>query len=136
MWKKKFLFLLLLQLIFILSYESAKAKEYVIYSISQDVPMGYKGEKLRKNFHLTMGSDQGVQEGTLLDVFRMVSVFNPYKANGQYSNYKLKVGELSVIQTDKEFSTANLHKFNKEEKAPILEIEGFMIGDQVEVHTE
>ena len=41
----------------------AIAKDYVIYSISQDIPMGYPKEVLRKNFYIDMGKNQGVVKG-------------------------------------------------------------------------
>ncbi|MBF0362875.1 MAG: hypothetical protein HQK49_17785 [Oligoflexia bacterium] len=112
------------------------ANEYVIFAIHQDVSMGYKDEKLYKNFYINMGQNQGIKKGTLLDVYRTVSQYNPYQNNGQYDNYRLKIGELNVISSDEESSVANTSSFYKDEKSPSMEIKDFMIGDQVQIHIE
>jgi hypothetical protein len=52
----------------------AIAKDFVIYSIAQDIPMGNKDEVIRKNFYVDMGSSQGVKKGSVLEVYRVVSV--------------------------------------------------------------
>ncbi|MBF0207961.1 MAG: hypothetical protein HQK53_13865 [Oligoflexia bacterium] len=139
MWRKKFLLFMVIALIgdfaFFLRFGDVDAGEYVIFSIFQDVPMGIKGEKLRKNYYVNMGQNQGVKNGTTLDVSRIVSVFNPYLVNGQFSNFTIKVGEIDVIFTDNDHSVAVMRKLSKkEDNVPLLEIDGLMIGDQVQVH--
>ncbi|MBF0297717.1 MAG: hypothetical protein HQK51_03300 [Oligoflexia bacterium] len=112
------------------------ASEHVIYSISQDVPMGFKDEKIYKNFYVNMGENQGIKKGLLLDVYRTIAQYNPYQNNGQYSNYRLKIGELSVVHSEDEACVANSKIFYKDDNSPSMEIKDFMIGDQVQIHLE
>ena len=58
--------------------QSIWARSYVIFSLAQDLSMGTENEIIRKNYYVNMGSGQGVKKDSLLDVFRIVSVQNPY----------------------------------------------------------
>ena len=115
---------------FFLSFVSVRARDYTIYSISQDVPMGIKDEVLKKNYFIDMGRDQGLEVGTKLHVYRKLSNFNPYQQFKQYT-YKFKVGEIEVLHSEKNSAIAKKIKFYKE--IPQLEYKDFMIGDMVDV---
>lgn len=119
-----------------LIYFPVEAREYVIFSIAQEVPMGIKGEKIGKNYYINMGAVQGLQRGTIVDVFRSISIYNPYQNDGQYSSYRMKVGELSVVHSDEEMAIANASKFIQGDNTPLIEFKDFMIGDQVQVHVD
>jgi hypothetical protein len=128
-----------LQTIFLLSLvftaSMGIAKDYVIYSISQDFPMGNKDEVLRKNFYIDMGKNQGVNKGSVLDVYRVVSVLDPYESKKRF-NHKIKVGEIKVLQSEDLSSIGVLNKTEKEEETPILEVGTLMIGDLVNAHVK
>jgi len=113
----------------------AIAKDYVIYSISQDIPMGYEKEVLRKNFYIDMGKNQGVAKGSVLDVFRVVSVLDPYE-NKKRFNHRIKIGEVKVLHSEESSSIGVLHKTEKFEDTPIFEIGKLMIGDVVSAHVK
>ncbi|HXH73351.1 MAG TPA: hypothetical protein VNJ08_00180 [Bacteriovoracaceae bacterium] len=123
----KFVFLLTL----FLSTQNIWARSYVIFSMTQDLSMGAENEVIRKNFYINMGASQGVKKDSVLDVFRIVSVQNPYD-NKQRVNYKVKVGELKVVHASEEASIGTLNKY--EEEGPIFEIPHFMIGDHVSIN--
>ena len=72
------------------------ARSYVIFSMTQDLSMGADNEIIRKNYYINMGSGQGVKKDSLLDVFRIVSVQNPYD-NKKRVNYRVKIGTLKEI---------------------------------------
>jgi hypothetical protein len=128
-----------LQTIFLLSLvftaSMGIAKDYVIYSISQDFPMGNKDEVLRKNFYIDMGKNQGVNKGSVLDVYRVVSVLDPYESKKRF-NHKIKVGEIKVLQSEDLSSIGVLNKTEKEEETPVLEVGTLMIGDLVNAHVK
>jgi len=119
--------------IFLLSF-NILARDHLIYSISQEIPMGYDQEAIKKNFYLNIGSNQGVNNGTKLDVFRIISRSNPYE-NLKRVNYKVKIGELKVVHTDDEAAIAIMTQINLSNDSPLLELEGFMIGDHISVNT-
>lgn len=110
----------------------AIAKDYVIYSISQDLPMGNKGEVVRKNFYVDMGTNQGLKKGSLLDVYRVVSVLDPYESKKRY-NHRVKIGEVKVLHAEDSSAIAVLNKLEQEDETPVFEIGKMMIGDIVTV---
>jgi hypothetical protein len=113
----------------------AIAKDYVIYSISQDFPMGTKDEVLRKNFYIDMGKSQGISKGSVLDVYRIISILDPYE-NKKRFNHKIKVGEIKILHSEETSSIGVVNKLEKEEETPILEVGNLMIGDVVGAHVK
>lgn len=113
----------------------AIAKDYVIYSISQDIPMGVEKEVLRKNFYIDMGKNQGVAKGSVLDVYRVVSVLDPYESKKRF-NHKIKIGEVKVLHTEEGSSIGVLNKIENEDETPVFEIGKLMIGDVVSAHVK
>jgi hypothetical protein len=125
----------LLALIFlILSVQSVFARSYVIFSMTQDLPMGLENEIVRKNYYINMGSSQGVKKDSVVDVFRIISVQNPYD-NKKRVNYKVKIGELKVLHSSGDASIATLNQYEKED-VPIFELNQFMIGDHVAINVD
>ena len=110
------------------------AKSYVIFSMAQDLPMGFENEVVRKNYYINMGSGQGVKKDSVLNVFRIISVQNPYD-NKKRVNYKVKIGELKVLHSSDEASIAMVKDYEKEE-TPIFELDKFMIGDHVSINVD
>lgn len=113
----------------------AIAKDYVIYSIAQDFPMGNKDEVLRKNFYIDMGKNQGLSKGSVLDVFRVISILDPYESKKRF-NHRIKVGELKVLQSEDSSAIGVLNKLEKEDETPVLDVGALMIGDIVGVHVK
>lgn len=109
-------------------------RSYVIFSMTQDLPMGLENEIIRKNYYINMGAGQGVKKDSVLDVFRIISVQNPYD-NKKRVNYKVKIGELKVIHSSDEASIAMVNEYEQED-APIFELKQFMIGDHVSINVD
>jgi hypothetical protein len=103
----------------------------VIFNISQDFPMGEDNEILNKNYYVNIGSSQGVHDGTILDIFRIISKDNPY-AGTKRINMKIKIGELKIIHSEDNHSIAVLNRFLTD-KRHYLEVNAVMVGDQVNV---
>jgi hypothetical protein len=119
--------------VFVFTASMGFARDYIIYSIVQDVPMGTENEIVKKNFYVNMGSKQGVKKGTQLDVFRTISRLDPYETKKRY-NYKVKIGELKVLHTEDNTAIGALNKLSMAEDVPLFDINNFMIGDKVNVH--
>ena len=113
---------------------SVMARSYVIFSMTQDLSMGHENEVVRKNYYINMGSGQGVKKDSILNVYRIVSVQNPYD-NKKRVNYKVKIGELKVLHSSDEASIAIVKKY-EEEDTPIFELPQFMIGDHVAINVD
>lgn len=110
------------------------AKSYVIFSMAQDLPMGLENEVVRKNYYVNIGSGQGVKKDSILNVFRIISIQNPYD-NKKRVNYKVKIGELKVLHSSDEASIAMVKEYEREE-TPIFELDQFMIGDHVSINVD
>ena len=121
----------ILILSFLFSF-SAFAREHLIYSIDEEIPMGYEDTKPKKNYYVNIGAEQGVKSGTTLDVFRIISKSNPYD-NLKRINYKVKIGEIEVLHSDEHAAIGSLKRIKLGIKDPLFEISGFMIGDYVSV---
>ncbi len=125
---------LTLLLLILLISQAASARSYVIFSMAQDLPMGFDNEIMRKNYYINMGSGQGVKKDSIVDVFRIISVQNPYD-NKKRVNYKVKIGELKVLHSSDEAAIAMVNGFEKED-TPIFELNQFMIGDHVSINVD
>jgi hypothetical protein len=126
--KNLFLTMALLALIAI----PAMAREHLIYSVAEDLPMGFDNELLRKNYYINMGSEQGLQKGTTLNVYRVISKSNPYN-NKKRVNYNVKVGELEVLHAEDSSSITIMKSISDGSKDPLFDLRAFMIGDKVAV---
>ena len=109
------------------------AEDHVIYAIDQDIPMGYENEIIKKNFYVNMGSNQGLKEGTVLEVHRTVSNLNPYN-NKSRINYSVKIGEIEVLHEQENAAITQLKDLAVGKNTPLFEINNLMIGDKVSVN--
>ncbi len=100
--------------------------------MNEELNMGVNDTPLRKNYFINMGSNQGVKKDTVIDVFRVISVLNPYD-NKKRVNYKVKIGELKVITSSDEAAIGFVNSYLPKDEAPIFELEQFMIGDHVAI---
>jgi hypothetical protein len=114
--------------------QAVSARSFVIFSMAQDLPMGFENEVVRKNYYVNIGSAQGVKKDSILDVFRIVSVQNPYD-NKKRVNYKVKIGELKVLNTTDDAAIAMVSEYEKED-TPIFELNQFMVGDHVSINVD
>lgn len=121
----------LLTILLSLCFESALARDYVIYSVAQDLPMGEENEVIRKNFYVNIGQNQGVTRGTVLDVYRTIAKQNAYES--KRVSYKVKIGEVEVLHSTENASIGISKKLLLDKKSPIFSINNFMIGDNVSV---
>ena len=123
---------IIMGLIFMFTASMGFARDFIIFSIVQDLPMGYEQEVVNKNFYVNIGSKQGVSEGTTLDVFRTISRLDPYKRKQRYM-YKIKIGELEVLHSENDTAIASLKESNVGKDLKVYDIGSFMVGDKVNV---
>jgi len=112
---------------------NSHAKDHLIYSVSEDLPMGEEKEITRRNYYVNIGAAQGVSKGTTLNVFRRISKSNPYD-NKRRVNYNVPIGQLEVIHVEEGAAIGYIKTINKAIKDPIFDINNFMIGDHVSVN--
>jgi hypothetical protein len=102
--------------------------------MAQDLPMGFDNEVVRKNYYVNLGASQGIKKDSILDVFRIISIQNPYD-NKKRVNYKVKIGELKVLHSSTDAAIATVNSYEKED-VPIFELNQFMIGDHVAINID
>lgn|SRR5690606_20378802 len=124
--------------ILILSFLSLSsiARDQLIYSVGHELPMG--GEEIneiKKNYYITAGTEQGINKGAILDVYRIISQVNHYDKQERV-NYRVKIGQIEVIETSTNASIGIARRFDVNEKTPILEVKNFMVGDHVAVKVD
>lgn len=107
-----------------------QAKNYMIYSLAQDIPMG-DGSAQKKNYYVNIGLQQGVKVGTELTVYRMLNRTNPYSTDKNVT-FKVEVGELKIVHAEDENSIAEISKVKSDSKI-FMEIPSLNIGDHVGV---
>ena len=123
-----------ISLLLLLALPSTYSKDFIIYSIDQEVPSGKKDEIIKKNFYLNIGSIQGVSKGDLVNVYRRVSKSNPYENNKQHE-YSLRVGQLRIIHAQEYASIGILEKLYADNlKSPIVHHSAIMVGDQIDIN--
>ena len=110
---------------------SAISRNYVVYNIGREIPMS-DDHKPKKNFYINIGSNQGVEDGTVVDVYRIISRIDPYKTKKRF-NHKVKVAELQVIHTEQDSAIGALKTMDVGKDALYLEVDGIMIGDHIAV---
>ena len=107
------------------------SRDYIIFNITQQIPMGHKNEKIEKNFFINIGKIQGIKSGTVLDVHRKVSRLNPLKTWKRHQ-FNVKVGQLEVIHTEEYSSICKRRNTNSNETS--LDLESLLLGDIVSVN--
>lgn len=107
-------------------------ESYIIYSISHEIPMENGFEEMKKNYYINMGSSQGVQKGTVLQVFRTISRQDPYE-NKRRFEYSVPIGKLQVVHSESKAAIAITKGLVDEEGAPLFDVRNFMVGDTVAV---
>ena len=131
---RKFLNIAIMAL-FLFTASMGFARDYIIFSIAQDIPMGVENEQRRKNYYVNLGTQQGVQRGTNLEVFRTISRLDPYQDRKRH-RYNIKIGELRVLHAERESSISVLEYLDTENAELYTEINTVMIGDEVRVKVD
>jgi hypothetical protein len=85
----------------------------------------------RKDYYLNVGSKDGVRKGTQLLVYRKLTTTNEIEKH--QVELHVPVGKLIVVHTEPTNSIAKLMEMRTDLAAPVLDVDGVMVGDLVEV---
>ncbi len=124
----------LVALLALFGAKKAIARDFQVYNISLEVPMA-DNAKSKKNFYINMGTNQGLEEGTIVDVFRIVSRIDPYDTKTRF-NHKVKIGEIKILHSGEDTAIGALHELSAGKDDLYFEVDGIMIGDRVGVKIE
>lgn len=108
--------------------------DFVVFGVRTDFPMG-DTQNTRKDFYVSIGTNQGVKPGTMLDAFRIITAPDEMNSN-KARNITFPIAQLKVIHAQPNTSVARLIKVMPENTTPIGHYQGVMIGDVVSVTTK
>ena len=110
------------------------SKNFFIYSIEHKLPTGKFGtnEEPQKNFYLNIGSLQGLEKGSIVEVRRKVSKNNKFSNNNEHI-FHIRVGLLKIIHVSENSSIGISDRRESESNKPILQYSTVMLGDEVTI---
>jgi len=82
-----------------------------------------------KDFYVNAGSEDGLSNSMILDVYREKQILD--KTGGNDFNISIHVGQVKVFKLYKNLTITRLHSLATSKKAPVLEYRTVMIGDNV-----
>jgi hypothetical protein len=130
---KRFTFGIVL-LMTLCSFSTAKvqAAEFVVYSVFRALDFGNPGEDPQKDYYINMGSANGVQVGSILDVSRRVPTYDMLNEK-LYKDVQIPIARLKVIHVENNASVARLEKLSPTDTTPVVAYRAVMVGDAVEM---
>jgi hypothetical protein len=113
--------------------EIQAASEFLVYSVYRGVSLGNPGEQdPPKDFYVNMGSLQGLQEGSILEVMRRVSTYN--SLNEQlYQDVVFPIARIKVIHVESTAAITRLETMLPSDKIPSISPRAVMVGDLVRI---
>ena len=130
-----FLFALLLSFsnLSIIHHEPANAQsrqDFIVYSVYTALHMGNPGELKRKDFYINMGTQNGLQTGVVLNVYRKAASYDLISKK-LFRDLTFPIGQIKIIHAEPKASIARLVKMNPPELTPAISPQAIRIGDIV-----
>ncbi len=112
------------------SYE-AFAAELSVFDIHRNIPLSDE-EPIYKDYYINAGDEAGLKKNLVIKAVRRVPMRD---ASGSQIMGELlvPVGQLKVIFVQPKLSVARLYKLMSRDELPMLDQEGILIGDQVDL---
>jgi hypothetical protein len=101
-----------------------------IYSIYRAVDLGPPAETPPKDYYINVGTNQGLQNGSVLDVYRRLPSYD-IKNEKLYQDVTVPIAVIKIIHVEKNISIARLDKMLPIEKTVSLTPASILIGDLV-----
>ena len=109
---------------------SSGAEDAFIYSVYKGIDLGNPNEILQKDFYVNLGTNQGVHEGTILEVSRKTPSYD-LTTEKLYKDLVFAFAKLKVIHAEKDASIARIEKFYPSEVTPVIVPKAVIVGDLV-----
>lgn len=103
----------------------------VILEVRKSVPLNDQQPTYR-DYIMNAGTSRGIEVGRLYTIMRKSPVFDPYY-NTLAGEMAIPVGELKIIFSNSQVSVGRWASTTDEATRPILELGGFMMGDELDV---
>ncbi len=103
----------------------------VVYNIYQPVNLGNPGEAARKDFYISVGSQQGIRKGMILRVSRKVP--SPDVLSEKFfRDVTIPIAQIKVIHVEGTVAIARLVKLLPADEYPAVSPHAVMLGDLIE----
>jgi len=80
-----------------------------------------------KDFYITGGTDDGLNESTVLDVYRKKNILDP--TNGDDYEIAIRVGQVRVVKLYKDVAVTRITALTSVDDTPVLQYRTVMLGD-------
>jgi hypothetical protein len=104
----------------------------IVYSVFKGIDLGDPNEVLQKDYFVNLGTNQGIQIGTVLEVARKSPSYD-LTTEKLYKDLIFPFAKLRVIHAEKDAAIARLEKLYPPEKTPVVVPRSVIVGDLVRV---
>lgn len=111
---------------------TARAADFVIYSIYQGVDLGDPQNAPKKDYFMNMGSTQGLRSGMLVEVSRRTPTYDSI-AEKLYQEVTFPIARLKIIHVEPRAAIARLERILPADNTPAISPRAVMVGDLVRV---
>lgn len=102
-----------------------------IIQVSRKLRMSYREPLPPKEYYFDLGMRDGLKEGDIIEVFRMIPVINSM-SGGAWHLMRVTLGQLRITFLGESTSIGRSVNDREPQSLPSVEYPVFMIGDQVE----
>ncbi len=89
-----------------------------------------ESNKAARDVILNAGTDNGMSEGLVLNVFRKIPVLDPYKDN-QQSELEIEFAEVKILHVQNDVYIARVQKIKSIDSGAAVGIRAILVGDYV-----
>ncbi len=86
--------------------------------------------KAARDIILNVGTEGGLGEGMVLNVFRKIPVLDPYKEN-QQSELEIEFAQVKIFHAQEDVSIARIEKMKSIETGAVVGTRAILVGDYV-----
>ena len=102
-----------------------------IFQVRKSIPLS-DNEPVYRDFYVSSGDESGIRVGMIIPVKRRVPVHDPV-FNKLAGDLYISVGELEIIHVGNGLSVGRMINATMDKERPILDFEGFMVGDRIDI---
>lgn len=121
----------LIALPLLLSPLSSQAQKVTIFEVRKDLKLA-DDDPTFKDYYINAGFDEGLREGTVLDVVRRIPIHDSLKNQAQ-GDLVLVIAKVKVMHVQKNISVARLYSTTTARQRPVADFNAIMIGDELDL---
>lgn len=104
----------------------------IVYSVERSLSTGEPGEKLERDYYISMGTNKGVKLGSVVEVLRRSPSYN-LKTEKLHKDHLFPIARLKVIYAEESTAVARLEQIYSQATTPVLSRRAVLVGDTVRI---